>query len=219
MSLFATQGLKVSLDPRRKLSFELTLEVGDVLHLLGPSGCGKTTLLRTLARLRAPDAGNLLLEDVSASDIPPPTWRRGIAYLPQRPVMLPGTVESNLAAGLTYRRAQGAFDLQLAKECLRGVGLDKDLLSRDAALLSGGEAARIALCRALMLNPKVLLCDELTAGLDEENSANTINLLAEHMANGAIIFVAHDPSGWRSHPELGAKLREQALEPIPLETP
>lgn len=215
MSLFAAKGLKVSLDPHRQLSFDLELEVGDVMQLLGPSGSGKTTILRTLARLRAPDTGRLLLEDTPADEISPARWRRRVAYLPQRPVMLSGTVATNLAAGFIGRQARLRFERPSAAALLARLGLDEELLDRDAALLSGGEAARVALCRALLLAPRVLLCDELTAGLDSESAASTVALVAEEMKAGATIIVAHDSGSWRGDALLGPRLRQQQLEITP----
>lgn len=197
-------------------SGELRLSFGvhprELLQLAGPSGCGKTTVLRMLARLSAPAAGQLRLAGEPAMRVPPQTWRRQVLYLAQQPVMLAGSVRKNLLAGYATSSAPPPPPglEQRAAQLLTRLGLDSDhLLEQDARLLSGGEAARVALARALLVEPRVLLADEPTAALDQDNARAMTTLLADWASEGgALLLVAHDPAPWD-----GIQLRQLHLRP------
>jgi ABC-type iron transport system FetAB ATPase subunit len=135
------------------------VQVGDVLRGVGlavrpgevvaPSGAGKSTLLRALVRLVALDAGVMTLDGIHVTTRDPRVLRRRVAFVAQRPVMLPGTVENNLAYGLAEPPDSAA--------ALQAAGLDTAFAARDAAELSGGEQSRVAIARALTRRPEVLL--------------------------------------------------------------
>lgn len=193
---------RLRFDPRPGLSHvvDFALGAGGLVHVCGPSGSGKTTLLRVLARLSAKSEGEIYLSGASDAQVPPTVWRRRVAYLPQQPVMLAGSVHDNLMAGFCTRSCGGAsFDLERAHLMMQMVGLESDqVLSQDARLLSGGEAARVALCRALLIEPAVVLADELTSQLDAARSAATVDLLGGVLERGGgVIVVAHDATPWR----------------------
>ena len=148
---------------------------GSVLALVGASGAGKSTLLRCLNRLAEPEAGTITLDGEDIRSSPPPVLRRRVALVAQAPVMLPGTVEDNLAYGIADL-AVNARDTALA-----AAGLDPSFLTRSARALSGGERARVALARALTRDPDAILLDEPTAALDPETAhviAQTVAALA-----------------------------------------
>ena len=142
----------------------LAVESGSLTALLGPSGSGKTTTMKLIAGLMAPDSGDIRLGDRSIRDLPPE--RRGVAMVFQNPLLFPHlTVAGNVGFGL---RMRGLGPDQIATsvaEMLDRVRLT-DLAQRKPAQLSGGQAQRAALARALILRPEVLLLDEPLSSLD-----------------------------------------------------
>lgn len=214
-SVLQARGLMVELGRERSIKASFCLAPQEVLRVAGPSGCGKTTLLRTLARLNAASGGEILLQGRPAAEVDPLGWRRQVVYLSQQPVMLEGTVEENLLAGFATSQAPPPPpDLrQQGVEMMDSLGLDPaKLISQDARTLSGGEAARLALCRALLINPAVLLADEPTASLDAEHTQSLTALLARWtQGGGALVVVAHDSGPWQDLPGAMLTLEEEAL--------
>ena len=159
---------------------DVTLSVprGGVRHLLGPSGCGKTTLLRVLARLVDPDGGVVRHDGLPLGAADPIAHRRAVALVPQTPVMLPGDVRANLRVPLDLRHERDTDGpLRRAEERLARLGISGALLAREASRLSVGERQRVALVRALVNEPRVLLLDEVTAALDDRSAAAMLDLL------------------------------------------
>jgi len=198
--LLQARGLRLDLPGRDPVTFDLQVGGGEAVQLCGPSGCGKTTALRILARLEDPGPARLSLDGDASARVNPQAWRRQVCYLAQRPTMLPGSVADNLHAGFGLRHApQRPADLeQRSGRRLERLGLHLDRIrDQDACTLSGGEASRVALVRALSLEPRVLLCDEPTAALDLEHGRLLASLLGEWVAaGGALLLVAHDPAPW-----------------------
>ena len=192
MSLFEAVGLRycVGAEPEpREITFSLA--AGEALRVAGRSGSGKTTLLRTLARLNPPAGGELALHGVSWRDIPARLWRTRILYVNQKPVLFPGTVESNLKRpfSLSVRKNQ-APDMGLAEEYLRRLLLPRAVLRQDALTLSVGESGRVTLARSLLVDPCALLVDEPTAALDPTAAEALTGLLKEWLAGGERVLVA-----------------------------
>lgn len=197
--LLEARNLEIELDKDRSLIVDFTLGIGEAIKVSGTSGSGKTTLLRTLARLTLKQSGEISFLGQGSPSISPPKWRRQICYLAQTPKMLPGTVEDNFKIPTGFRSADGKIFSRLkAAELLELLGLPSKLMETDAAVLSGGEAARVALARALINQPNVILADELTAPLDEENALRVVNLLEEwlHKDKRGLVVVAHQSSVW-----------------------
>jgi ABC-type Fe3+/spermidine/putrescine transport system ATPase subunit len=143
-------------------SFEV--KAGTTTALLGPSGGGKSTLLNILGGLEKPDTGQVYLNDELL------TTKRARTYITavfQTPYLLRGTVMRNVAYGLRLRHVPKAEQRERVANVLRLVGLE-GFEKRSVAALSGGEAQRIALARALVLEPTVLLLDEPLSSLDEK---------------------------------------------------
>lgn len=166
----------------------LDLPPGLVTALAAPSGAGKSTLLRCLTRLLDPDRGSITLDGVSVLSIPPRELRRRVGLVAQRPVMLEGSVAENLRYGLVP--TPGAESVARA---LASAGLDAAFAPREAAELSGGEQARVAIARAIIRDPEFLLFDEPTAALDGDHAARlgtTFRALAE--AGLGLCVATHD---------------------------
>lgn len=189
--LFALEEVTVAGAARPRLDrVSLALgEDGGVTVLQGPSGSGKSTLLRLLNRLVAPDAGRVRYrgEDLAARDVL--AHRREVGMVFQAPVLFPGTVADNLAVA-----APDDGDAADPAALLARCGLPPaEFLEREAATLSGGEAQRACLARALATAPRVLLMDEPTSALDAEAAATIESLTRRLAADGvAIVLVTHD---------------------------
>ena len=163
------------------------MEAGSITVLVGPSGSGKSTLLRLGNRLDIPTDGRVLLDGVDIAAIDARELRRQVAMVFQRPVMFPGTVADN------FRVADQEVSIGTMVGVLGSVGLDETFLDRTGDDLSGGEAQRVCIARALLTHPKILLMDEPTSSLDP-SSRLAIEELARGLAGGglAIMWVTHD---------------------------
>jgi ABC-type Fe3+/spermidine/putrescine transport system ATPase subunit len=170
----------------------LTIEQGSVLALIGPTGSGKTTLLRLVNLLESPSSGQIIFKGKKVSDRSEREMlmaRRSMAMVFQKPVMFKARVQENVSFGLKTR---GMDDREKVREALSAVGL-ASYENRDAGTLSGGEMQRIALARALVLQPELLLLDEPTANLDP-NSAAAIDRLLQGLAGRktTVILATHN---------------------------
>lgn len=132
--------------------------------LLGPSGCGKTTLLRSIAGFYDLDEGQILIKGRDVTNVPPHKRNTGMVF--QNYALFPHMkVFDNIAYGLKFRRFPGAESEQRVKKVAGMLGIEH-LLSRFPAQLSGGEQQRVAVARALVIEPEVLLLDEPLSNLD-----------------------------------------------------
>ena len=168
------------------VSFEVP--AGGYAVLMGRTGCGKTTLLETICGLRSPSGGRVLLDGRDVTDRAP--GERGIGYVPQdRALFRTLSVAENIGFALRVRRRPfGARVAELAK--ILGV---EPLLDRRIDGLSGGEAQRVALGRALAAEPSVLCLDEPLSAVDEETRDGLIALLQDvRRATGVtVLHVTH----------------------------
>ncbi len=173
----------------RGVSFDLGR--GQVLAVLGPSGAGKSTLLRMLNRLDEPSGGKLLLDGEDYRHIEPGKLRRRIGMIMQRPYLFPGTVAMNVK----YGPAQAGVTLSVSQveDLLEQVGM-AGYAERDVATLSGGEAQRISIARALANQPEILLLDEPTSALDPQAKEGVERLLAGLVRerHATCVWVTHD---------------------------
>lgn len=190
----------------------LSVDAGEVVDVVGPSGSGKSTLLRALARLLPGATGSLAVSGTPASAGTPQQWRRMVTLLPQKPVMLDGSVRDNLLVPWTLgvRRDQPRPDDTALADGLERLNVDA-ALDRDASRLSVGQAARIAFLRTLLTDPVVLLLDEPDAALDAVAADALASLMAEFVAEHpgrdarAVVRVRHH------HPD-GLATRRMCLE-------
>ncbi len=172
----------------------LAVPAGGYVALMGPTGCGKTSLVEVVAGLRSPAAGRVRLRGTDATDWPPAA--RGLGYVPQdAAVFRTLTVRENLAFALRVREWGAAARAARVNELADWLGL-AGLLDRRAVGLSGGEARRVALGRALAFRPDILLLDEPLSSLDEPTRDGLIELLLALKATRAtaILHVTHSPT-------------------------
>lgn len=174
---------------------DLVLAPGETVALVGPSGAGKSTVAAVLLRLVEPAAGRLLADRLPAAGIGPDEWRGAFAWVPQSPVLLEGTVAANLRVA-----RPAASDEDLAAACsaadLDGVlaalpdGLDTPVGER-AVRLSGGEARRVALARALLSDAPVVVLDEAAEGLDPDAADALDRTIAALGGRRTVLVIAH----------------------------
>jgi ABC-type sulfate/molybdate transport systems ATPase subunit len=171
----------------------LELADGERLGLLGLNGAGKTSLLRLLAGIDKPTAGEIRIDGVAMSR-GDAALRRRLAYAPQRPVLLSTTVRKNVELPLRYRRAPRDTRRAVAAAALARLGVEH-LADRPAHALSGGEAQRVSLARALACAPDALLLDEPAAGLDTPTRAAFFADVARALADRTttVVLVSHRP--------------------------
>jgi putative ABC transport system ATP-binding protein len=163
-----------------------------ITALIGPSGAGKSTMLRCCNRLERPSSGRVTYrgDDVAALD--PLALRRRVAMVFQAPTVFPGSSFENL------RAAVSGIDRERGAALLRRVGLPVEMLDREADTLSGGEAQRLCLARALATDPQVVLADEPTSSLDSASS-RVLESLARSLAESGVpvVWVTHDMAQMR----------------------
>ena len=174
----------------------LTVEKGEFVFLTGPSGAGKSTFLRLLLRQERPSEGELVvngfdLAKLSRSQIQ--EYRRGIGFIFQDFKLIPSrTVVENVSFVLEVLGVPAAQQRRRAFQVLKWVGLQHRMNAHQLDL-SGGEQQRIAIARALVNDPMLLLADEPTGNLDPDLSLEIMNLLREINAGGTTVLVAtHD---------------------------
>jgi putative ABC transport system ATP-binding protein len=184
---------KLDSEPDGYLFANVTAAIAEptIINILGTSGQGKSTLLRILGMLVSADEGTIKLNGIPSDRWVPEKWRMTASYVSQHPVMLPGSVEDNLLA--VSRLHQTVFERDYALSLLARVGLEEISWSKQAAHLSGGEKQRLALVRTLLLRPKILLLDEITASLDVHSQHAVEELLQDihREQEVTLIWVTH----------------------------
>ena len=204
------------------------LEKGKTFGLVGNSGCGKTTLSRMITRVLRPTAGRILFEGADISGLPggrARAYHRRVQMIFQNPeASLDPTmrVRDSLLEALTIHQIGSGREERMEKvrSALAQVGLPEYLLSRYPHQISGGEGQRLVICRALLLEPEVLLLDEPTSMLDVSVQASVMNLLKELQQRLGLtyLYITHDIEllGWISH-TIGVMQKGRLVEMGPRE--
>ncbi|MBF9034367.1 ATP-binding cassette domain-containing protein [Rhodobacterales bacterium HKCCE2091] len=187
---------------RAGLSFDLS--AGEAAALTGPSGAGKSSLLLSIAGLAPSDGIGILGH--APSRWPDPDLRRLVTLVPQRSALLAGTIRDNLALSCTARDADmtAALDAVDLSRALHGRGGLDATLGEGGAGLSGGQAKRLALARALLRSPDLLLLDEPTEGLDGDTADRVLAGIRGFLPDAAILAALHRNA---DHPIFATKHR------------
>ncbi len=180
--LIACQNLATTFEQRTLFKeISLQLHAGQSVWLQGENGAGKTTLLKLLSKLTKPQQGNVKHFAQAAKP-------GGVIYLHQQPYLFAGTVHSNLLFGLKSLSLSRAERQQACQQALDLAQLNH-LADRSAQVLSGGERQRLALARAWVMNPVVLLLDEPSANLDPISLALITQMVAQLQQQGCALMI------------------------------
>jgi len=180
-------------------SVNLEIDSGEIVGLVGRSGAGKSTLARILAGMEKPDGGTRTYHGQQwDSDRIPPSLRREVQYVFQNPAssLNPRMTawRQLLEAPLCHRMGRPPAVMQRMQEIVSLLGLEGSSLDRYPHQFSGGQQQRLALARALSVEPRVLVCDEITSSLDSATAENLTSLLQHinRQMGVAIAFISHD---------------------------
>ena len=174
----------------------LAIAEGMFVTIIGSSGCGKTTLLKMVNALVMPDEGEVLVHGRATSNADPIGLRRNIGYAIQGSVLFPHlTVEQNIAYVPTLLNSGDEDRTEAAvKKWMDIIGLPRDIMDRYPAELSGGQAQRVGIARALAASPDILLADEPFSAVDAITRASLQDEIKRiHEQTGiTVLFVTHD---------------------------
>jgi tungstate transport system ATP-binding protein len=188
------RNLLVHRNDREVLRVEsLDIQRGEVLAIVGPNGSGKSTLLLALAHLLKPALGEVKFNERSLKEWDELEYRRRISFVFQDPLLMDMSVEENIALGLKFRGVPKVEIKTRVSKWSKAMGVEL-LLNRRAGQLSGGEAQRVSLARAFVLDPELLLMDEPFSAVDPPTRAQLMKdlsklLLRDHRTT---VFVTHN---------------------------
>ena len=189
-----TDGLVVGYDGWESGSIDLQVAHGSITAILGPSGCGKSTLLSTIAGIRPAVSGRIFLDELDVTALPANERTAGMVF--QEPLLFPSyDVARNVGYGLERQGVSRSEARAQALDLLNWVGLD-GYGSRSVDELSGGQAQRVALVRALAPSPSVLLLDEPFSALDVDLRQRLAREVADLLRDRGVaaVHVTHDPA-------------------------
>lgn len=176
----------------------LQLRRGELCIVTGPSGCGKSTLLKIAATLLEPSSGEVRLCGEESHTLKPEEYRKRVSYCFQTPVLFGRTVMDNLA--FPYQIRGQRPDEEKIRQGLRRLQLEAGILPKPVDELSGGEKQRVALLRNLQYLPEVLLLDEVTSALDDDNKQLVHQLIDELVREHGlgVLWISHNSDEIRS---------------------
>ncbi|MFN4020345.1 MAG: ABC transporter ATP-binding protein [Erythrobacter sp.] len=176
----------------------LAIAVGETIALTGDNGVGKSTLVNLILRFYQPEAGRITLDGHDIADLQVQELRRQFGYVPQRPLLLHGTIAQNIAFGIADpdpARIEQAARLAQAWDFIQRLprGLATEI-GDGGIRLSGGQRQRLALARALYRDPPIFIFDEATSMFDLDGETAFIESCAELMAKRTVIIITHRPA-------------------------
>ena len=173
----------------------MRISAGERVCIVGATGVGKTTLLNLLLRLHDPDRGSIAIDGTDIRRLTLSTLREQIAYVPQDPWMLDGTIADNIAFGRTgttpeavHRAARAALVDEFAERLPDGLDT---IIGEGGGFLSGGQQRRVAIARAIVRDASLFLLDEPTSGLDAKAAANVMAAVAGAAEGRTVVVVTH----------------------------
>ena len=193
-SLIAIHNLLIQRNGRDVLKVRsLEIKHGETLALVGPNGAGKSTLLLALAHLIQPKSGEILFKEKPVSQMNVLEYRRKISFVFQDPLLMDMSVEKNIALGLKFRGIDRDRIRTQVNWWSKAMGIES-LLGRRAAQLSGGEAQRVSLARAFVLDPELLLMDEPFSAVDPPTRAQLLKDLSSLLSQNqrTTVIVTHN---------------------------
>jgi tungstate transport system ATP-binding protein len=193
-NLLAINNLLVQRNGRDALKIEsFNIQKGETLAVVGPNGAGKSTFLLTLANLLKPKSGEITFMGRLQTEWDELEYRRKIAFVFQDPLLMDMSVRENIALGLKFRKADKHEIHARVLKWANAMGVEK-LLERRAGQLSGGEAQRVSLARAFVLDPELLLMDEPFSAVDPQTREKLLEDLSEVLLHEhrTTIFVTHN---------------------------
>ncbi|MBB5139518.1 ABC-type multidrug transport system fused ATPase/permease subunit [Thermocatellispora tengchongensis] len=177
------------------VDFDLSVRPGETVALVGASGAGKSTILNLVIGFIRPDAGRILLDGRDMKELDLRSYRRFVSVVPQESILFEGSIRDNVAYGLpdvsddVVRRAlRDANALEFVDRLPEGLDT---LVGERGARLSGGQKQRLAIARALIRDPRVLVLDEATSALDTRSEALIQQALTRLRAGRTVFVVAH----------------------------
>ena len=193
-ALIELRDLLIQRNGRDALSIDLLdIKRGETLAVVGPNGAGKSTLLLALARLLKPASGEIIFNGNPLSELDDLEYRRKISFVFQDPLLLDMTVEQNISLGLKFRNTPKEEIHARVWKWIKHLGIES-LAKRRAGQLSGGEAQRVSLARAFVLEPELLLLDEPFSSLDPPTRAKMLEDLSALLDQDhrTAVFVTHN---------------------------
>jgi len=215
MIMIQIRNLLVKRGERNTLEIDsLDIQRGETLTVVGPNGAGKSTLLLALAHLLKPARGDIQFDGKPVTQWNDLEYRRKISFVFQSPLLMDMSVEQNVGLGLKFRGISKEESRERVDRWIKAMGVES-LSKRRASQLSGGEAQRVSLARAFVLEPELLLLDEPFAALDPPTRVklqdDLITILTEEHCTA--VFVTHNLSeaaqlGHRIAVVIGGVLRQ-----------
>ncbi len=194
MNMIEIRDLLIQRNKRDVLRVDsLDIARGETLTVVGPNGAGKSTLLLALAHLLKPARGDIQFDGKSVTKWSDLEYRRKISYVFQAPLLMDMTVEQNVALGLRFRGVSKEDAQERAGRWIKAMGIES-LIGRRAGELSGGEAQRVSIARAFVLEPELLLLDEPFAALDPPTRSKLLDDLSNILSEDhrTAVFVTHN---------------------------
>ena len=173
----------------------LSIKKGEKIAIVGQSGCGKSTLAKLFLRFYLPESGHIQINGTNIDCFDLSSLRNSIAYISQNPFFFADTIRNNLTNGneeISDEQIEAVCKMCLANQFIETLPLGYDtVLSENGENLSNGQRQKIALARALLANPQILILDEATCNLDSVSEKKINEMLSYNFSNMSCIFITH----------------------------